>query len=93
MISSGSRCQQGDSLTRGYANDWSILAEKNSIAEGTLRERYVEWLDRLVDLFLPILDKLAVRSPIYIEPIPPANDDPDSRDRVVKCANGHIGLV
>ena len=52
------------------------------------------WLpDNLVDRFLPIPDKLALRCPISIEPIPQggccANDDPDCRDRVVKCEDGH----
>ena len=52
------------------------------------------WLpDDLVDRFLLIPDKLAVRCPISIEPIPQrgccANDDPDCRYRVVKCEDGH----
>jgi hypothetical protein len=41
--------------------------------------------DNLVDRFLPVPDKLAVRSPISIEPI----DDPDCRYRVVKCEDGN----
>jgi hypothetical protein len=50
------------------------------------------WLpDNLVDRFLLIPDKLAVRCPIAIEPIPQGrcgNDDPDCQHRVVKCADG-----
>ncbi len=37
--------------------------------------------DNLVDRFLPVPDKLAVRCPISIKPI----DDPDCQYRVVKC--------
>jgi hypothetical protein len=43
----------------------------------------------LVNQFLLIPDKLAVRSPISIEPIPPANDDLDCQYRVLKCEDGH----
>jgi hypothetical protein len=55
----------------------------------------VIWLpDNLVARFLVIPDKLAVRSPISIEPIPQkgrcANDDPDRRYRVVKCEDGNV---
>jgi hypothetical protein len=53
------------------------------------------WLpNNLVDRFLVIPDKLAVRCPISIEPIPQkgrcANDDPDCRYRVVKCEDGNV---
>ena len=44
------------------------------------------WLpNNLVDRFLLIPDKLAVRCPIAIEPI----NDPDCRYRVVKCVDGN----
>jgi hypothetical protein len=44
------------------------------------------WLpDNLVDRFLLVPDKLAVRCPIAIEPI----DDPDCQHRVVKCEDAH----
>jgi hypothetical protein len=44
------------------------------------------WLpDNLIDRFLPVPDKLAVRCPISLEPI----DDPYCRYRVVKCADGN----
>jgi hypothetical protein len=44
------------------------------------------WLpDNLVERFLLVPDKLAVRCPISIEPI----DDPDCRYRLVKCADGN----
>jgi hypothetical protein len=44
------------------------------------------WLpDNLVDRFLLVPDKLAVRCPIAIEPI----DDPDCQYRVVKCEDGN----
>jgi hypothetical protein len=41
--------------------------------------------DNLVDRFLIVPDKLAVRCPIAIEPI----DDPDCQYRVVKCQDSH----
>jgi hypothetical protein len=45
------------------------------------------WLpDNLVDRFLLVPDKLAVRCPIAIEPI----DDTDCRYRVVKCEDGNL---
>ncbi len=48
----------------------------------------------LENRFLIIPDKLAVRSPISIEPIPQrgrcTNDDPDCRYRVVKCEDGNV---
>ena len=51
------------------------------------------WLpDNLVERFLLIPDKLALRCPIAIEPISQrerANDDPDCRYRVVKCVDGN----